>query len=112
MLIGIGLLLAAGSGALWVFLIGATAAQEPDPHATESDLCCDPPESWGELLSIGAWAVVGGALVVTGVVLAVVLLRWAGGRPWPHWRAFAVAGAAGALLTALLIGASLAAQAG
>lgn len=94
-------------GAFWVFLFGVIAAQKPDPTAPDGDPCCATPDSWGEVASWVAGALVvaalAGALVVAALDVAllaagVAFVWWALRQRWPSRGKLAVASALAAVI--------------
>ena len=105
-------LFAAGTwGALWVLLLGAIAAQSPDPDIVDGDPCCPRPDTWADVAAGFAGTLMAMALVSTLFALALALIvRGTSGRWLPPRRlatvpAGGVVGAALAMALALIIAA-------
>jgi hypothetical protein len=77
------LLAAAAWGSLFVLLVGAVSAQEPDPSIPSGDPCCGHPDTWGEVAWGGGVTLVYAA--VDGALFAVAgaLVWWAIRGRWP-----------------------------
>jgi hypothetical protein len=100
---GVALLLFAAWGVLWVLLVGAIAAQAPDPFVENGDPCCGHPDTWGEVAAGFGWTL-GYALVDALLIcVAVALLTWATRGRWPRVRRLALVPAAGVGAAALIL---------
>jgi hypothetical protein len=99
---GVGILLIAAWGVLWILLGGAISAQAPDPFVADGDPCCGHPDTWGEVAAGVAWTL--GLVVVDAllVCVAITLLTWAVARRRPSLKRLALL-PAGALLAAVVV---------
>jgi hypothetical protein len=86
---GAALLVFAAWGALFVLLVGATAAQAPDPFVANGGPCCGHPDTWGEVTAGVGWTL--GYVVVDAllVCLGIALVVWAARGRWPRRRRLA-----------------------
>ncbi|HWK26374.1 MAG TPA: hypothetical protein VNS09_07430 [Solirubrobacter sp.] len=105
---GAALLLFTAWGVLFVFLVGAIAAQAPDPFVENGDPCCGHPDTWSEVVVGVGWtlgyALADALLVCVGVALVV----WATRGRWPRVTRLAYVpvagvGAVAAILAVVLI---------
>lgn len=99
---------AATWGTLWVFLVGAIAAQRPDPDAPDGDPCCGVPDTWGEVVGTAAGAVASALVVGLLLAFAANLIHWALTSRWLRPERLALIPAIGVGLTALGIAIGLA----
>lgn len=107
---GAGLLAIASWGVLFVLLIGAISAQEPDPSVADGDPCCSHPDTWAEVAA-GLGLTVGYALVDALLfALAIALLAWAARGRWPSRRRLALIPAGGVAAATITFAATLAAD--
>ena len=105
---GLVAVLAGLQGILFLLFFAAVSAQVPDPTIPDGDPCCGHPDTWGEVADGIAWTL-GSALAVSLIfTIAVALCSYAGRGRSVSLPALAAIAASGVLMTAGLIGYTLA----